>query len=74
MSNPDDDRTNWYQIHGADFFWYEVSNRNNNYSYYNIVVEYANLNSFSGERGNMFGLDKNERCTHNFRLIYDDGS
>ena len=27
MSNPDDDRTvtDWYQIHGADFFWFEMS-------------------------------------------------
>ena len=74
ISNPDDDRTvhNWYKTHGADSFWFK-GNLNNNYDYYDIVVDYENLNGFWVTRCNIMGLDNNEMCTYNIRLIYDDG-
>ena len=61
MSNPDDDRTvtNWYKIHGADSFWFEMSNLN--YDYYDVVTDYENLNGCCVERGKM-ELDNTELC------------
>ena len=71
-SNSDDDRTvtDWYKTHDADSYWLE--NGNLNYDYYNLV-DNTNLNDCCSEKGNIIGVDNNESCTYNIRLIYDDG-
>ena len=45
----------------ADFCWFQMSNRNNNYGYYKwlIMVEYTNLNGYYIERGRI-RLDNTE--------------